>query len=72
MNPEEIRAFAKRWQQVAAQERQELRSTSPLRKFDQLAALMESARRLDWQTTDAAEIEAVRERWKRLQVLYSG
>ena len=71
MDPEDLRAFAKRWQQVAARERQELRSTSPLRKFEQLAALMESAIRFDWKTTDAAEIEAVRERWKRLQVLFS-
>ena len=70
MNPEDIRAFSQRRREVAEWERKELRSTSPEQKFEQLAALMESARKLDWKTTDPAEVEVVRRRWKRLQVLY--
>jgi hypothetical protein len=70
MNPQEIRAFAERWRQVAAREREELRSTPLSTKFEQLAALMDSARQLDWETTDPAEVAAVRRRWNRLRELY--
>lgn len=70
MKPQEIRAFAERWRQVAVRERQELRSTPISKKFEQLAALMESARELDWETTDPVEVEAVRQRWNRLRELY--
>lgn len=70
MTPEEGRAFAARWQLVADAERDELRRTPMEQKLAQLAALMESARSLGWQTTDPAEIEAVRARWNRLVALY--
>ncbi|MCZ6795023.1 MAG: hypothetical protein O7J95_15580 [Planctomycetota bacterium] len=69
MNPDDIRAYSRRWKMVAERERRELRSTPPERKLEQLAALMNTARKLDWQTTDPREVAAVRERWKRLQVL---
>jgi hypothetical protein len=70
MTSEEARAFAARWEQVAEALREELRATPMERKFAQLAALMESARALDWKTTDHAEVEAVRERWNQLASLY--
>lgn len=72
MNAEDIRAFAARWERVALREREELRSTSIATKFEQLAALMASAIQLDWQTTDPAEVETVRERWNRLRACYRG
>jgi hypothetical protein len=66
MTSEQARAFAARWQQVAEAEREELRTASMERKFAQLAALMESARALGWETTDKVEVEAVRMRWNQL------
>ena len=70
MTGEEARAFAARWEQVAEAEREELRATPIERKFAQLAAMMESARALDWKTTDLAEVEAVRRRWNQLTDIY--
>lgn len=70
MTSEEARAFAARWEQVAEAEREELRATPMARKFAQLAAMMESARSLDWKTTDLAEVEAVRRRWTELADIY--
>ena len=72
MTSEEARAFAARWKLVADEERRELRATTLEQKFAQTAALMESARALGWETTDAAEVEEVRARWNRLRALYQG
>ncbi len=66
---EEARAFADRWRLVNEAEIAELRATSIEQKFAQLAALMASARALDWTTTDEAEVAAVRARWVRLHRL---
>ncbi len=70
LTPAEASAFTARWQLVADAEREELRSTSLVQKFAQLAALMASARSLGWATTDPAEVDAVRARWNRLVALY--
>lgn len=70
MTRDEARAFAARWEQVAAAEREELRATTIERKFAQLTALMESARALGWETTDQGEVEEVRVRWNRLAELH--
>jgi hypothetical protein len=70
MTRDEAQAFAARWEQVAAAEREELRATPMERKFAQLGALMESAKALGWKTTDQREVEAVRVRWNRLAELY--
>lgn len=59
-------AYATRWQLVANAERNELHQTPMGHKFAQLAALFESARALNWETTDPAEVEIVRARWNRL------
>jgi hypothetical protein len=66
---EEARAFADRWRLVNEAEAAELRATPLDRKLAQLAALMTSARALGWETTDEAEVEAVRARWNRLRAL---
>lgn len=66
MTRREGRAFATRWRLAAKAERDELRATPLSRKFAQLAALMASARALDWATTDPAEVDAVRARWVTL------
>jgi hypothetical protein len=70
MTSEEARAFAARWERVAEAEREELRETPMDRKFAQLEAMMESARSLGWETTDLAEVEAVRARWNQLAELH--
>ena len=51
-------------------EQAELRSTPMSRKFEQLAALMQSARVLGWVTDDPDEFEVVRNRWWRLAEYY--
>lgn len=72
MTRDDARAFAARWEHVAEAEREELRATPIERKFAQLAALMESASALGWETTDRREVEAVRVRWSRLAKLHNG
>lgn len=59
-------AYAARWQYVANAERDELRMTPMGQKFAQLSALLESARALNWETTDPTEVDVVRARWNRL------
>ncbi|MCK6552129.1 hypothetical protein L6R52_40235 [Myxococcota bacterium] len=68
----EARAFAERWALVNDMERAELRAASLEQKFAQLAAMMESARALGWETTDPREVEEVRARWNRLAALQDG
>jgi hypothetical protein len=68
----EAKAFAERWNVVAQAERDELRRTSSAQKFAQLAALMESARALGWQTSDPTEVDEVRARWNRLVAIHHG
>lgn len=68
----EARAFATRWKVVADAEREELLATSIEQKFTDLAALVESARALGWETTDLSEVEDVRARWRRLAAIYRG
>lgn len=70
MTSAEGNAFATRWQLVAEAEREELRATSLVQKFAQLASLMASAKSLGWETTDQAEVDEVRARWNRLEAIY--
>jgi putative transcriptional regulator len=57
----------RRWAAVNAAERKELVSTPVAHKFRQIAALLESAGKLGWTETRAAEEDQVRERWARLR-----
>jgi hypothetical protein len=66
MRAEDVRAYKKRWDLVAEYQREELRKMTPAQKFEQLAMLVETARRLKWTTHTDAEIAGVRERWNRL------
>lgn len=72
MTEREGQQFRERWQLVTEAERQELRSTPVQLKFKQLAALMQSAQALGWETYDEADIEAVRQRWRRLREAFRG
>lgn len=72
IDPEAARAFASRWRLAAAAEREELMRTTLAQKLAQLSSLMESARALDWKTTDPREVEEVRARWNRLATIYRG
>ena len=67
MNVADIRSYVQRWRRVNDREREELRTTPAAVKLAQLAALMESARLLGWETKTSAEVEAVRQRWNRLR-----
>ena len=66
MNPEDIRAYKKRWEMVAEVEREELERMSPAQKFRDLAMLMGVARALDGSTDMDEEVEQVRRRWNLL------
>lgn len=65
MNPADIRAYKKRWELVAAVERDELARTSAAQKFADTGMLMEVARALAG-ATDDDEVAQVRRRWKLL------
>jgi hypothetical protein len=67
MTKAQVRAWAKRWQLVNAREIEELRATPVTVKYRQLVNLMRSAHELGWVTTTNAEVNEVRERWKRLR-----
>lgn len=67
MTTHQARQFRERWRLLAEAQRQELRETLPDRKFRQLAALMQSALGLGWDTHDEAQVDAVRQRWRRLR-----
>ena len=72
MTRDDGKAFAERWKLINDAEIEELRRTPIEVKFQQLAALMASARTLGWQTTDEAEVNRVRERWCRLRRMLRG
>ena len=72
MKGEDIREFVERMKHLSAREIEELRATPPSKKLEQLAALMLSARLLDWQTTDPEEIDLVRRRWIHLKEKLGG
>ena len=66
MRPEDIRAYKKRWELVAAHEREELERMTPTQKFADLAMLMGVARALGGSTHTDEEVEQVRMRWNLL------
>jgi len=70
MNRAEARAFRTRWQLANQAEIDELRSTAPEVKLQQLAALMASTDQLGWTRALASEVDEVRERWKRLRAAH--
>jgi hypothetical protein len=72
VRPEDIRAYKQRWELVAAVERDELRRMTLEQKLADAAMLMDTARRLGWETHTAAEIEEVRARWNLLVERMSG
>lgn len=66
----DARAWMRRWRAVNEAAREELRATPLETKFRRLAALMHTARVLNWKASTEAEDEAVRERWNRLKRLW--
>lgn len=72
MEPDDIRAWKRRWQLVNEAERDELRRASGEHKFRQLAALMASARMFPiTEQEQAADVE-VRRRWNHLRRVLGG
>lgn len=72
LSSSEARAFVRRWELVAAAELTETRQQSYEEKLAATSALMESARALGFETTDANEVEGVRDRWRRLVERHRG
>jgi hypothetical protein len=70
MNPEEVRAWAERWKLVNRMEVEELRATTPARKFRQLGTLMALAKKMGWMEALAEGEAVVRDRWNRLRRAY--
>jgi len=72
MTKEELVAYLAGYEAVNALEIEELRNMSIETKFKHAAALMESARRMGWSKSLAADDEDARELWVRLKRAYSG
>jgi hypothetical protein len=70
LTKDQARAFRRRWELVAAAEREELRNTSPEIRFRQLAALFATAQSLGWDEALREGEEEVRERWKKLRASF--
>lgn len=66
----EALAFRMRWNMINNAERRELRDTSLIEKFSQLAALMSSIEEIGWTKGLRAEDKEVRERWNKLRRYY--
>jgi hypothetical protein len=66
MNRADIRAYKKRWETVAAVERDELTQTTPAQRFADTAMLMKVARALGGSSDEDEEVEQVRRRWNLL------
>lgn len=66
----EAQAFRERWRTVNEAEVEELCATPIEVKARQLAALMVSAKQMEWAETLAAEEAEVRQIWARLRKIY--
>lgn len=66
----EALAFRMRWEMINDAERRELRNTSLVEKFSQLAALMSSVKEMGWTKGLRAGEKEVRERWNKLRRYY--
>ena len=66
----EAKAFRTRWKIVNNGEREELRSTSADKKFEQLVGLMSSVEEIGWTKALATEDKEVRNRWSKLRRYY--
>lgn len=63
-------AFKMRWEMINYAERNELRDTSLVEKFNQLVALMSSVEDIGWTQGLCAGDKEVRERWNKLRRHY--
>ncbi len=66
----EALTFKMRWEMINDAERKELRNTSLIEKFSQLAALMSSVEEIGWTKALTAEDKEVRNRWNKLRRYY--
>jgi len=64
------RAFKKRWDLIAGEEKKQLRKTPVARKLQQLNALMAWGEHFGWNRSGANGVEEVRKRWARLRRVY--
>jgi hypothetical protein len=67
MTKSEVMAFRTRWKMVKDAEEEELRFTPMNKKFDQLAILMISAKKLGWSKALTEGENQVRNRWNKLR-----
>ncbi|MDZ4344476.1 MAG: hypothetical protein U1E51_18800 [Candidatus Binatia bacterium] len=66
------RAFKKRWDLIAVEEKKQLRKTSVARKLQQLNALMAWGEHFGWNHSGANGVEEVRRRWAHLRRVSRG
>lgn len=66
----EALAYKLRWKMINDAERKELRHTSLVEKFNQLAALMSSVEDMGWAEGLKNEDKEVRNRWNKLRRHY--
>ena len=66
------RAFKKRWDLVAGEEKKQLRKTPIARKLQQLNALMAWGEHFGWNLSGANGVEEVRRRWARIRRVCRG
>lgn len=68
----EARTFKRRWEDVNAVEKKELRKKTPSRKLHELTALMAWGRYFGWSKSPPDKGKEVRERWNRLLRAHRG
>jgi hypothetical protein len=70
MLAKEMRAYRQRWEKVEEFVQSERRRSTPETRLRQTLALLRMSNLLNWRN-DSAEIDAVRDRWRRLRALLS-
>jgi len=66
----DMRAYRQRWKKVEEFVRSERRRSTPETRLRQTLALLQMSNLLNWRN-EPAEIDAVRDRWRRLRALLS-
>ena len=66
----DMRAYRQRWKKVEEFVRSERRRSTPEIRLRQTLALLQMSNLLNWRN-EPAEIDAVRDRWRRLRALLS-
>jgi hypothetical protein len=72
ITPEEAAIYLERWRLACQFEREKVLRMSPEAKLRQVEILYEMAEALGWPEDRGADVERVRERWRRLREAAGG